>query len=599
MFTGLRTLTISDSDQFRGNLAPLQALTNLVSLNIINTSVSGTLDSILQLTRLTEVALANNELTGAISSAISQLTGLTRLLLNGNALVSSLPSEIGRLTPLTLLVISSNRFNGSLPTTMSALTQLSYLQLHINRFDGDLEPLVNLTRLTELALYRNDFSVLPSGIGRLINLKRLFLSFNAFPSSTLPVWIGNLINLTTIQLDNCGFSGSMDPLFGLTRLTDLWVPGNFFTELPGDVSKLANLQRLAIFNNNITSSLPSQIGLLTSLRTLFVHRNNFTGSLPMAIGLLSRLNDAFLYENSFSGDIGALMPLTALTYLNIGDNRFQSRIPSEIDLLTALGTFYAYLNDFQGTVPTTLNLLTNLTVLNFAGNRLEGTFPNISGLTRLIELRLNANNFSTIPSLASNTALTLLYVHNNSLAGDPPQLPTSITNSSLCLLQLAIDGNCMMCPMATTTGPVRCTCVERACVSMSTLSATSNLTIATDATRTNNTLSTVPSSMTSTSPNSTMWQTVSPTLASPESNDTAVIAGAVGGIVAALLMIALVFFLALRAPTRGVDEQQPSDVAMKNDYGVLPPPRRSPEYNDVADVHALANEYDRPGSLLN
>ena len=104
-----------------------------------NNSFSGTITSKIGLhTQLTELVLPINRITGTIPTSIGLLTELTYLHLGGNSLQGSLPSEIGSLSQLLGLFVSNNTLSGSLPSSLGAMLKLIDLSLENNSFIGSV-----------------------------------------------------------------------------------------------------------------------------------------------------------------------------------------------------------------------------------------------------------------------------------------------------------------------------------------------------------------------------------------------------------------------------------------------------------------------------
>jgi Leucine-rich repeat (LRR) protein len=83
----------------------------------------------------------------------------------------------------------------------------------------------------------------------------------------------------------------------LTNLQRLYLYYNKLTSLPSEIGLLTNLQELYLNNNNLTS-IPSEIGQLTNLQILWLNNNNLT-SIPPEIGLLTNLQRLYLNNNNF------------------------------------------------------------------------------------------------------------------------------------------------------------------------------------------------------------------------------------------------------------------------------------------------------------
>jgi hypothetical protein len=146
-----------------------------------------------------------------------------------------------------------------------------------------------------------------------------------------------------------------------------------------------------------------------------------------------------------------------------------------------------------GTVPSQIDQLSKLVVLNFFGNRLSGTLVALDKLTKLTGLYVSGNadlggampalptslqqlvvdncSFTALPpNLSALTELTEVRLYKNWFAGAAPVLAAS---PSVCLLQFDVDTNCFDCPAnGTTVGPCRCSPTNVTACATGTTSAT-------------------------------------------------------------------------------------------------------------------------------
>ncbi len=81
---------------------------------------------------VTQLSLANNQLSGSIPSELGDLSGLQSLDISGNGLSGVIPAEIGNLSGLKHLVLENNSLSGAIPSSLSALTGLATLELGWN-----------------------------------------------------------------------------------------------------------------------------------------------------------------------------------------------------------------------------------------------------------------------------------------------------------------------------------------------------------------------------------------------------------------------------------------------------------------------------------
>ncbi|KAG9145983.1 hypothetical protein Leryth_015619 [Lithospermum erythrorhizon] len=130
----------------------------VVHLVIENSGLGGTFapNTLTKLDQLRVLSLKNTSLTGPIPD-LSNLTNLKVLFLDHNYFSSSLPPSISTLHRLKTLDLSYNGLIGSIPTSLNNLDRLSYLRLDFNRFNGTLPPL-NISTLKIFNVSHNNIS---------------------------------------------------------------------------------------------------------------------------------------------------------------------------------------------------------------------------------------------------------------------------------------------------------------------------------------------------------------------------------------------------------------------------------------------------------
>jgi len=145
-------------------------------------------------------------LEGTLSQSLGNLSLLCNFNLSGNTLAGKIPPEFGQLKALRVLDLRGNLNNGSIPIELSLLYKLRTFDLSLNALTGRLPPefgqlkalrvldlsgnlhsgsipititLANLTKLTRLSLFNNDFTgSIPVTLGNLTQLTYLDLSQN-------------------------------------------------------------------------------------------------------------------------------------------------------------------------------------------------------------------------------------------------------------------------------------------------------------------------------------------------------------------------------------------------------------------------------------
>ena len=154
---------------------------------------------------------------------------VTSLVLSRNNLSGNLPSELGNLSNLTHLILYRNQFSGPIPSSeLVKLSNLTSLNLGGNQFSGSIPvELTILTKLEELSLWTNQLS------------------------GEIRSELGNMTNLWRLRLDNNQLSG----------------------EIPEALGNLTNLQQLYLYSNELSGGIPSELGNLSNLQQLW----SFTG----------------------------------------------------------------------------------------------------------------------------------------------------------------------------------------------------------------------------------------------------------------------------------------------------------------------------------
>src|ERR1700712_2645172 len=143
-----------------------------------NRLMNDSLETIAQIKTLKDLKIADNVLTGKLSSVISERSDLEILEVQGNKL-SSLPDEVGALSHLRILNVSNNQLT-LLP--MAELSKLPLVQLLAskNHLSGNLFPdsVSTMTKLQIIDVSINSISSLTAGSLSFPSLQSLDFSFN-------------------------------------------------------------------------------------------------------------------------------------------------------------------------------------------------------------------------------------------------------------------------------------------------------------------------------------------------------------------------------------------------------------------------------------
>ncbi|MDE0126002.1 MAG: M12 family metallo-peptidase [Bryobacterales bacterium] len=154
--------------------------------------------------RVTELDLSGNDLTGSIPPELGRLENLVILNLSGNDLTGSIPPELGRLENLQDIYLMNNRLTGSIPPELGRLESLAILRLDRNALSGPI----------------------PGALGALANLQHLVLSQNEL-TGVIPDELGNLERLTALDLSRNDLTGSVPTALGALNLWDVSLSHNW------------------------------------------------------------------------------------------------------------------------------------------------------------------------------------------------------------------------------------------------------------------------------------------------------------------------------------------------------------------------------------
>ncbi len=232
--------------------------------------------------RVTDLALARNNLTGILPAALGDLADLTDLDLHGNHLHGLIPPALSDLSNLEVLDLHGNRLGGVLPHWLGDLASLRDLELSGNRLRGPL----------------------PAALGGLADLEVLDLHGNQL-RGPLPAALGALANLEVLDVRGNQLRGPLPAALGrLTELEVLALRGNRLDgPLPAALSGLTDLEVLDLSGNRLDGPLPDWLGDLIDLEVLDVHGNRLSGPIPASLGDLANLQAVGLAGNAWAGCI--------------------------------------------------------------------------------------------------------------------------------------------------------------------------------------------------------------------------------------------------------------------------------------------------------
>ncbi|XP_076943376.1 receptor-like protein EIX1 [Bidens hawaiensis] len=334
----------------------------------------------------------HGRLQGKISPSLLNLSYLNHLDLADNEFHGTIPSFIGSLTELKYLDLSYNSFHGTIPSFIGSLTKLRYLDLSYNSFHGTI----------------------PSEFGNITNLQDLSLGTLVGYSIENLDWLSRLSHLE--KLDMAGVSlvkGShwVNVIQSLHKLSYLNLMACDLTHVKHPYSSYANsspsssISRLDLGYNNLNSSMYRWLSQLTSHRLVDLDLSgNKLDGIPRYLGNLYGLTSLdFSYNDvafKFSDFLYNLSGRTSdsLQALYAQDSQFIGPLSDDIQNFTSL--VYLYLSDnlLNGTISEKVWELPKLQYFTVYSNSLKGALSENIGKSKLLILDLSNNSIEGVPS---------------------------------------------------------------------------------------------------------------------------------------------------------------------------------------------------------
>ncbi|MCY4400225.1 MAG: M66 family metalloprotease [Gemmatimonadetes bacterium] len=295
---------------------------------------------------VTELSLAENNLTGTLPAQLGDLVHLKRLVLDNNELTGRIPPDLGDLSELTMLDLSWNALAGSIPSELGMLARLDTLDLFSNELSGTIPPsLADLGALRRFTVGWNQLSgPIPGGLGNLAHVTYMNFSRNEL-TGTVPPQLGNLGAVEVLSVSRNNLTGT----------------------IPVELGNLSSVEGLYLYDNQLTGEIPPELGRLSTLETLWIHQNDLTGPIPQEFGNLAALQVLRAYENDLSGEIPSGLAGLPLTILWLHDNALSGRLPVETGEIGTLEHLTLHGNPgLSGLLPRSLLDLEYLSTLTFA-----------------------------------------------------------------------------------------------------------------------------------------------------------------------------------------------------------------------------------------
>ncbi|XP_058075932.1 receptor-like protein EIX1 [Magnolia sinica] len=415
----------------------LHELKNLKHLSLQDCMLTGPIPAahLGGLSSLEELDLSGNQLNGNIPAALGGLSSLLYLSLHGNQLNGNIPAALGGLSSLLYLSLRGNQLNGTIPTTLGQLSNLSGLDLSYNSLTGNVSESVfeNLKKLRYLFLSSNSLVFDPhSDWAPPFQLHRIDLG-SCHLGPRFPLWLRAQKYVEDLCLSNTTISGIIPTWFwDLTpQLLFLSLSNNqIFGQLPSPL-KMHAQACIDLSLNHFNGPIPC---ILNGARVLDLSNNQFSGPIPPNFTSTMQYLEFFSAKgNQISGMIpSSIEGMNSLTVLDLSRNNIGGIIPLSLGNCVALEALDLSKNRLSGVIPTSLGQLRQLQTMHLSTNTLSGKIPSsLKKCTSLETLDLGHNNFSGhIPTWIGESfpALRILSLRSNMFSGNIPSQLSKLTS---------------------------------------------------------------------------------------------------------------------------------------------------------------------------
>jgi len=276
---------------------------NLTNLRVLKIKVAALPDWIGDLTNLEHLSVMRSQM-ARIPNSIGKLRKLKFFELEC-VWDLSFPDSIGNLTSLEELYLSAGGLE-SLPASICNLVNLKKFEVESSKFQRWNEGIESLVKLEELHIrgisdptkpkaFLRSFRGLPESIGTLANVRSLDFSHSNLEN--LPATCCNFVELKTLKLTNTSLNKlpeGIGKLVNLERLYAGFMPT--LSRLPDSIGDLASLKELDL-RSAVLKSLPDSFCNLANLRKLNLSETRALKRLPDGFEDLTNLETLYLRDS--------------------------------------------------------------------------------------------------------------------------------------------------------------------------------------------------------------------------------------------------------------------------------------------------------------
>ncbi|KAK8277107.1 hypothetical protein V6Z12_D10G242500 [Gossypium hirsutum] len=293
------------------NLGKLQNLTLLaIDYNHLGSGKDGDLDFVSSLTNcsgLKLLAIHNNRLGGVLPDSVANLSTQIEILFMGENRISGNIQGIGNLVKLTQLDLGGNLLTGKIPSSIGKLQNLVTFNLSMNHLSGPIPSSIgNLSQLSLLDLNGNNFEGrVPLTLKNCKDMSKLYLSGNELHGDLSNQLIGSFEKLITLNLSHNSFTGVFpSDIVNSKDLVELYVNNNnFIGRIPNQIGDISELRFLHMQGNHFDGNIPLSFGLLRAIESLDLSANNLSNTIPSELQKLPFLLSLNLSFNQLEGEV--------------------------------------------------------------------------------------------------------------------------------------------------------------------------------------------------------------------------------------------------------------------------------------------------------